>query len=119
MIYKQSYLIPADRCGVFWVKVFHLYGGWYRKVSYVGNFVKVSVRDTRTNNKLKKKTKITGVIIRVKKETFKSDKTFLKFKKNNVILLKRRMTPKGKEIMGPILWIIRRRKFRASFPKIL
>lgn len=119
MIYKHTLLIPADRCGVFWVKVFHLYGGWWRKKSKLGDFVKTSIQDTKANNKLKKKTKITGIIIRTKKEILKIDKSSIKFKQNNIILLKRRMTPKGREVSGPIPSMIKRKKFKSSFPKII
>lgn len=119
MIYKNTYLIPADRCGVFWVKVFHVYGGWSKKVAIIGDFVKVSVRDTKSNNKLKKKTKITGIVIRTKKEILKIDTTTIKFKENNLVLLKRRMTPKGREVIGPITSTINRKKFKASFIKII
>jgi ribosomal protein L14 len=50
MIQKGSYLIPADQCGVFWVKVFHLYKGFSRKITFTGGFVKVSVKITRPDN---------------------------------------------------------------------
>lgn len=119
MIQKQTYLIPGDRCGVFWVKTFHLYGNWKKKYSKLGEFIKVSVKNVRPESKIKKRIKLVGFIIRNKKECFKSDCSFLKFKQNNVILLKKRLTPKGKEIFGPIPWIIKRKKFRASFPSIL
>lgn len=119
MIYKNTYLIPADRCGVFWVKVFHLYGGWVKKCSLVGDFVKVSIRDTKANNKLKKKSKIAGILIRTRREIRKFDMSTIKFKENNVVLLKRRMTPKGREVVGPIPSVIKRKKFKSSFIKIL
>lgn len=119
MILKNTYLIPGDKCGVFWVKTFHLYGNWKKRYSNPGEFIKVSVKNSRPESKLKKKMKSVGIIIRVKKESFKSDRSFLKFKMNNIILVKKRLTPRGKEIFGPILWRIKRRKFRSSFPTIL
>lgn len=119
MILKHTYLIPGDKCGVFWVKTFHLYGNWKKKYSISGEFIKVSIKNSRPESKLKKKTKSVGIIIRTKKEFLKKDGSFLKFKENNIILVKKRLTPRGKEIFGPISWIIRRRKFRNSFPSIL
>ena len=111
--------MPADRCGVWWVKVFHLYNGWFRKVAFTGNFVKVSVRQTRLRRKLRKKARVVGIIIRVVKETYKNDSSFIKLKKNNLVLLKKRMTPRGKELVGPISWRIRRKKFISSFAGII
>jgi ribosomal protein L14 len=43
-------MIPADKCGVDFVKIFHLYRGFFRKKSKNGDFVKVSVRKTSPNN---------------------------------------------------------------------
>lgn len=119
MIFKASKLIPADQCGVFWVKVFHLYRGGQRKVSYVGNFVKVSVILTKKDNWLKKKSKIKGVLIRLKKQSIKHDKSFVLFKINNLVLLKKRLTPRGKELLGPVDFKVKRKKFLQSFSGIL
>jgi ribosomal protein L14 len=43
------------------------------------------------------------------------DGTVFRFKENNVILLKKRLSPKGKEVVGPAVRAIRRKKFVASF----
>ena len=48
-------MIPADKCGVEFVRVFHLYRGFFRKKSKNGDFVKVSVRQTLPDNWVKKK----------------------------------------------------------------
>jgi len=119
MVFKGTYLIPADRCGVWWVRVFHLYWGGLRKVSYCGEFVKVSVKSTRPKNKLRKKSKCVGVLVRLKKELFKLDRSFTKFCENNVVILKKRWSPRGKELLGPVIWTVRRRKFKNSFPGII
>lgn len=115
MIYKSSKLIPADKCGVWLVKVFHLYRGFSRKVAHTGDFIKCSVKKTRPENWLKKKIKTKGIIVRTKKEVFKRDGSFVKFFYNNAVLLKKRMTPQGKEIFGPTLYNIKRKKFVSSF----
>ena len=50
MLQKSSFVVPADRCGVLWVSIFHLYKGSFRKTSYIGDFVKVSVKLTQPDN---------------------------------------------------------------------
>merc|ERR1712045_1067945 len=50
MVYKGTNIIPADKCGVCHARVFHLYRGFNRKVSFVGEFIKVSVRRTKPEN---------------------------------------------------------------------
>jgi len=57
--------------------------------------------------------------VKVKKESQKLDGSFLKFKVNTNILLKKRLTPKGKEIMGPGVFKLKRKKFLMTFIKIL
>jgi ribosomal protein L14 len=50
MVQKTTRIIPADKCGVWIVRVFHLYRGYNRKVSFIGDFIKASVRKTRPEN---------------------------------------------------------------------
>lgn len=119
MFQKNSYLVPADKCGVWWVSIIHLYVGFSRKVSRVGDFVKVSVKKTRPDNWLKKKTKTKGILVRSRKELFKTDGSVVKFSINNIVLLKKRTTPQGNVIFGPTLKNIKRKKFLTSFPGII
>jgi len=116
MIQKGTYVSPADSCGVIWVKVFHLYYGFNRKVAKTGSFIKSSVKETKPNNWLVKKSKVKGIVIRTQKELKKVDGTTIKFKTNSVILLKKRMNTYGNRLVGPIPSTIRRRKFLNSFP---
>ena len=99
--------------------MFHLYSGFSRKTAYTGNFIKASIKVTRPNNWLKKKTKVHGIIIRTKKEIYRHDGTTINFKHNNVILLKKRLTPRGKEIYGPTTKAIKRKKFINSFAGLI
>ena len=119
MIQKGTYLIPMDKCGVWWVNTFHLYNGFHKKISKTGDFIKVSVRNTRPNNWVTKKTKLNAIIMLTKKEIKYIDGSYLRFKTNSVILLKKRLTSKGKEIVGPGLKSVKRKKFLMSFPGIL
>nr|YP_010632210.1 ribosomal protein L14 [Cryptocaryon irritans]WBP62326.1 ribosomal protein L14 [Cryptocaryon irritans] len=119
MVKKGSYLIPCDKSGVKLVRVFHLYKGFNRKTSFLGDFVKVSVRDVKFGSPLRKKAKLKAFLIRTKNWTKKCDGSIIKFKVNNAILLKKRTTSVGKRITGPILKLIKRRKLLSSFSKIL
>ena len=119
MVQKGSFLIPTDRCGVWFTRIFHLYGGFNKKSASISSFVKISVRSTKPNNWLKKKTKLKSILIRTTKETFKLDGTYIKFKFNNNILLKKRLTPKGKELYGPGLFKLRRKRFLSSFVNVV
>jgi ribosomal protein L14 len=119
MIFKKSYLVPIDKCGVWWVNTFHLYGGSSRKSSTIGDFIKISVRNTRPNNWVAKKSKSIGIIVQTKKEILKRDGSYVVFKNNSVVLLKKRLTPKGKEIVGPTVSNIKRKRFLMSFAGVI
>lgn len=101
------------------MKVFHLYRGFSRKTAYTGDFIKGSVKVTKPNNKIVKKTKVHGIVIRVNKEVFRNDRTVIKFFTNNIVLLKKRLTPRGKILYGPISKVIKRKKFINSFAGII
>ena len=67
MIQKTSILIPSDKCGVLTVNTFHLYKGFSRKFSKFGDYIKVSIRKTKPENILNKKSKRKAIIVRTKK----------------------------------------------------
>lgn len=119
MIIKQSKLTPADKNGVWLVKTFHLYGGFFKKFSISGDFIKISVKQTKLNSLVFKKSKLKSIIILTKKLQKKNDFSFFKFKFNSCILLKRRLTPFGKEIIGPVVSNLKRKKFLYSFSGLI
>jgi large subunit ribosomal protein L14 len=119
MIQKSSILIPADKCGVLTVNTFHLYKGFSRKVSSFGNYIKVSIRKTKPDNILSKKSKRKALIIRTKKNLLVCDGTSIRFDYNSVVLLKKRLTPEGKEIFGPIARNFKKKKFLSSFSGVI
>lgn len=115
MVQKETNLKPIDRCGVWSVRVFHLYGGSFRKNSTISDFVKISVKKTRSNNWVPKKSKLKAIIVTLKKEILKIDGSYVKFRSNNAVLLKKRLTPKGKILVGPVSINIKRKRFLSSF----
>ncbi len=119
MVQKKSIISVADKCGVWTVRLFHLYKGFNRKVAFSGTFIKASVQTTRPDNWIGKTSKVHGIIIGTRSQIKKKDGSKLFFKINTTVLLKKRMTPRGKEIAGPIVFSLRKRKFRASFPGII
>jgi large subunit ribosomal protein L14 len=119
MIQKNSICIPADKCGVLTVNTFHLYKGFSRKTSTFGDYIKVSVRKIKPENPLSKKAKRKAILVRTKKELPISDGTYVRFDYNSVVVLKKRLTPEGKEIFGPILRTFKKKKFLSSFSGLI
>ena len=119
MVQKSTILIPADKCGVLSVNTFHLYKGFSRKFSLFGDYIKVSIRQTKPENVLTKKQKRKALIVRTKKYIGIGDGSYVRFSYNSVVLLKKRLTPEGKEIFGPIARNFKKKKFLSSFPGLI
>lgn len=117
MIQKNSVLRPSDNCGVARVRVFQVYKGSKGRLAFTGDFMKVSARVVKPNNPIKKKSKHRSILIRTKFLNRRKDGSFISFKRNSLVLLKKRLTPRGKMIRGPIVRTIRRKKFLSSFAK--
>lgn len=117
MIQKNSILRPADNCGVIRAKVFHVYKGSKGKLAFYGDFLKTSAKLVKPENPIKKKTKMRAILIRTKFIKNRKDGSFLSFRRNALVLLKKRLTPRGKAIRGPIVRVIKRKKFISSFSK--
>jgi large subunit ribosomal protein L14 len=116
MIQKNSILKPADSTGVLKTKVFHVYRG-SNNIGRIGDFLKISVRETTPDNLIKKKSKHKSILIRTVFKNVKKCGSYISFKENALILLKKRLSPRSKTLKGPISTNIRRKKFLSSFSK--
>lgn len=113
---KLSLLIPCDSSGVFLVKLIHVYQSKYAKI---GSFIKISIRETRPKNFLKKKKKYKSFILRTKIRTLLCDTSWYKSYQNNCVILKKRLQLRGRVVMGYTSYLIKRKKFLKSFVKII
>lgn len=119
MVQKTTIAVPADKSGAISVNVFHIYSKGRKRIGYVGDFIKTSVRGLDLNTKVKKKSKHVSIFIRSAFRYVKNDGMITYSDLNSVVLLKKRLTPVGKEIYGPIYNTVRRKKFLSSFPGVI
>lgn len=119
MVQKLSICIPLDRCGVWAVKIFHLYDGFKHKIGKPGTFIKCSIKRTKPNNQIQQGSKSNGILINSVFRLNKKDGTKYYFNYNTLVLLKKRLTPRGRELYGIIPFRIKRKKFCNSFPGII
>ena len=124
MIFKESCLNIIDNTNIRWVKVFHLYKGFHRKVTYAGFFVKGSARivePPRIEYKgFKYKYSLKGDIVRcwlvrTNKHALLADGSITKLMNNSAFIIRKRQDPKSKFLNGPVLRSIKRRKFKTLF----
>ena len=124
MLYKESWVYITDNTNIRWVKVFHLYKGFYRKTSSIGFFIKGSARivePPRLEYKgFKYKYNLKGdivrlLIVRVNKNIILNDGSIFQFYDNSVLSIKKKQDLKSKFINGPILKNFKRLKFLTLF----
>ena len=118
MIYKQTKSIISNRCGIYIVRVFHVYN---KMCKYIlpGFFFKSSNILVSIRMLFLKKKKNKGFLVRSCFRDNKYDTSYVKFFNNAVVLLKKMLYIKGTTTIGPTLFTIKRRKISASFIKKL
>jgi len=106
MIQQQTILNVSDNSGAKRVKCIKVLGGFKRRVSFVGDFIIVSVIELR--NKSKKLSKVKkgeiykALIIKTKTKIKNKDGSTYFFKKNSVSLLNKQGKPLASRIIGPL-----------------
>ena len=128
MLKKKTILNIIDNCGVLKVKVIHHIFGFNKKTTKPGHFNKVTVNKRRADyvwvksKKIKiykKGKKLISYFIRSKYKHTKLDGSSIKFKDNCSVILKKRLTIKGRYVKGPFIYGLRRKKILGSFPGLL
>jgi len=128
MFFKGSWVYVADGTNIRWLKIFHLYKGFYRKVTRIGFFIKGSARvvePPRIEYKgFKYKYSIKDdinrlLLIRSYKSNISQDKSFNLIQNNSGIIIKKKILPKSKFVYGIISKNILRKKINSLYPYII
>jgi ribosomal protein L14 len=128
MLLKESWLYISDNTNVCWIKIFHLYKGFFRKHSTPGLFVKGSARivePPRLEYKgFKYKYSIKGDITRswVVRSIFKStslDQSITRFSSNSSVLITKKQSVKSKFLNGPLSTNVRIKKLNSIFTVLI
>lgn len=115
MFQKNSFSIPSDSSGIFLVKVIQTRKCNTKKHAKIGKFLRVVVRNTKTVlNRIKKK-KSRAVTVRTKHTTYIKKGKYYQFNDNALVLLKKRMNSRGKELYGPTSKMLKIKKFRIAY----
>lgn len=128
MIKKYTLLDVVDNSGVSVVKCIHHYFGSNKSTSKIGEFIKVSVRKrhydeiwvkSKMVTILRKGKRVKSYIIRTRFKKSKIDNTEMYYTHNSNILLKKRLTSRGKYAFGCFSYNHGRKKILGSFPGII
>ena len=87
MIQLRSVLNVADNSGAKLVKVILVHGGSHRRFGFVGDIVTAAVEGADASGTVKDKQVVKAVIVRCRKETGRSDGTYVRFDDNAVVII--------------------------------
>ncbi len=111
MIQMQSYLDVADNTGAKQVQCIKVLGGTHRRYAGLGDIIVASVKKAMPGSEVKTGTIVKGVIVRVKKNTRRSDGSYVRFDRNALVLVDAEGNPKGTRIFGAVARELRDRNF--------
>lgn len=115
MFQKNSFSIPSDSSGILLVKVIQTRKCNSVRHAKIGRFLRVVIRNTKTSlNKVKKK-KSRAIVVRTSHQINTKKGKYYNFADNALVLLKKRMNSRGRELYGPTSKILRIKKFRIAY----
>ena len=104
MIQLRSVLKLADNSGAKRLKTILVHGGSARKYGHVGDIITAAVDTADPNGQVKDGQIVKAVIVRTRKETKRSDGTYIRFDDNAAVVIDSiaGKNPVGTRIFGPI-----------------
>lgn len=108
MINVSSVLKLADNSGGITAKCIRILGK--QNNAKVGDFLIVTIRNIKSDKKIKKGLIYKSIIIRSKKLIKRSNGIYLKFNNNSIVLLNNKNAPIGTRIRGPVCQELRKKK---------
>ena len=111
MIQMQTFLDVADNTGAKVVQCIKVLGGTHRRYAGLGDVIVVSVKKAIPGSEVKPGTVVKGVIVRVKKNTRRSDGSYVRFDQNALVIVDGENNPRGTRIFGAVARELRERNF--------
>ena len=111
MIQMQTNLEVADNSGAKRVMCIKVLGGSHRRYAYIGDVIKVSVKDAIPRGRVKKGEVYNAVVVRTRKGVRRSDGSLIRFDGNAAVILNAQLQPVGTRIFGPVTRELRTEKF--------
>ena len=102
MIQMQTNLNVADNSGAKVVQCIKVIGGSKRRYASIGDVIVVAVKDAIPTSAIKKGSVEKAVIVRIAKESRRSDGTYIRFDDNACVIVDAANNPKGKRVFGPV-----------------
>lgn len=112
MIQHRTMLKSADNTGAKKLQCIRVLGGYKKRYAGIGDIITVAIKEAVPYAQVKKGEVHQAVIIRTKKETRRSDGSYVRFDDNAVVLVDAASKePKGTRIFGPVPRELRNKGF--------
>ena len=111
MIQQESRLKVADNTGAREILCIRVLGGSGRRFAGIGDVIVATVKEAAPGGNVKAGEVVKAVIVRSKKETRRTDGSYIRFDENAAVLIKTDNEPRGTRIFGPVARELRDKKF--------
>ncbi len=111
MVQQESRLDVADNSGAKEVLVIRVLGGTKKRYARIGDKVVVAIKSAIPSGNIKKGAVATAVVVRTKKETRRTDGSYIRFDDNAVVILNQAGEMLGTRIFGPVARELRDKQF--------
>ena len=102
MIQMQTYLAAADNSGARQMMCIKVLGGSRRRYAYIGDVIKVSIKEAAPRGRVKKGEIYSAVVVRTAKGVRRPDGSLIRFDGNAAVLVNAQGEPIGTRIFGPV-----------------
>ena len=111
MIQMYTFLDVADNTGAKEVMCIQVLGGSKRRVAYLGDIIRASVKKALPGGDVKQGDVVKGVVVRTRVATRREDGSYVRFDRNALVLLDNDNNPRGTRIFGPVARELRDKNF--------
>lgn len=102
MIQPRSYLTVADNSGARELMCIHVSGSSGKRYALIGDVIVCAVKDALPGATIKKGDVVKTVVVRMRKETRRTDGSYIRFDDNAGVVINDEGEPRGTRIFGPI-----------------
>jgi large subunit ribosomal protein L14 len=112
MIQQQSLVNIADNSGAKLAQVIKVLGGSRKRYAIIGDIVVLTIKQAAPRGAVKTHAVEKGVVVRTKKETRRTDGSYIRFNENAVVIINAEGQPKGTRVFGPIARELREKGYQ-------
>jgi len=110
MIREGTNLVVADNTGARVARCFRIIGQ-RKQCAYVGDVIKVSIREAQPGGMVKKGQVCNALVVRTHHPVRRPDGTYLRFDNNAVVILDDSKNPIASRVLGPVARELREKNY--------